>query len=138
MSRNSFLVVLAALVSLEVFSQSKSCWPCRQPPYITQFFLSPLFLCFFILEFQNLFMSVPSVSFVLFCSLSIFSILLFFSTLLSVPCYVFSFCLFTLFSNLPCFLFKSVILSFLFLYYSILSASPLCCITLQSVLLLFD
>ena len=68
--------------------------------------------------------------------LSILSILLF-STLLSIPCSVFSLCLFTLFSDLPyCFLFKSVILSFLFSYYSVLSASPLCSITIQSVLFL--
>ena len=68
--------------------------------------------------------------------LSILSILLF-STLLSIPCSLFSLCLFTLFSDLPyCFLFKSVILSFLFSYYSVLSASPLCSITIQSVLFL--
>ena len=46
--------------------------------------------------------------------LSFFSILLS-STLLSISCSVFSLCLFTLFSDLRyCFLFKSVILSFLF------------------------
>ena len=68
--------------------------------------------------------------------LSILSILLF-STLLSIPCSVFSLCLFTLFSDLSyCFLFKSVVLSFLFSYYSVLSASPLCSITIQSVLFL--
>ena len=68
--------------------------------------------------------------------LSILSILLF-STLLSVLCSVFSLCLFTLFSDLPyCFLFKSVILSFLFSYHSVLSASPLCSIAIQSVLFL--
>ena len=53
--------------------------------------------------------------------LSILSILLF-STLLSIPCSVFSLCLFTLFSDLPlCFLFRSVILSFLFSYYILCS-----------------
>ena len=58
--------------------------------------------------------------------LSIFFILLF-STLLSIPCSVFSLCLFSLFSDLHYdFLFKSVILSFLFSYNSVLSASPLC------------
>ena len=68
--------------------------------------------------------------------LSVLSILLF-STLISIPCSVFSHCLLTLFSDLPyCFLFKSVILSFLFSYYSVLSASPLCSITIQSVLFL--
>ena len=57
--------------------------------------------------------------------LSVFFILIF-STLLSIPCSVFSLCLFTLFSDLPYgFLFKSVILSFVFSYYSVLSASPL-------------
>ena len=76
-------------------------------------------------------------SFLYYFLLSILSILLFFSTLLSIPCSVFSLCLFTLFSDLPyCFLFKSVILSFLFSYYSILSAFPLCSITIQSVLLI--
>ena len=68
--------------------------------------------------------------------LSIFSIL-FLSTLLSIPCSVFSLSLFTIFSDLPyCFLFKPVILSFLFSYYSILSASPWYSITIQSVLFL--
>ena len=48
--------------------------------------------------------------------LSIYSILLL-PSLLSIPCSVFSLCLFTLSSDLPyCFLFKSVILSFLFSY----------------------
>ena len=46
-------------------------------------------------------------------------------------------CLFTLFSDLPyCFLFKSVILFFLFSCYSLLSASPLCSIPIQPVLFL--
>ena len=45
----------------------KSLWPSRQQPYVTRVFLSPLFLYFFVLEFRNLFLSVP---FVLFCSLS--------------------------------------------------------------------
>ena len=60
-----------------------------------------------------------------------------FSTLLSIPFSVFFLYLFTLFSDLPyCFLFKSVILSFLFSYYSVLSASPLCSVPIQSVLFL--
>ena len=68
--------------------------------------------------------------------LSIFSIL-FLSTLLSIPCSVFSLSLFTIFSDLPyCFLFKHAILSFLFSYYSILSAPPWYSITIQSVLFL--
>ena len=98
-------------------------------------FISPLFLCLSNLEFQNLLLSVPAV---LSCSflLSLFFILLF-STLLSIPCSVFSLCLFTLFSNLPYgFLFKSAILSFLFSYYSVLSASPLCSVLIQSLLFL--
>ena len=45
----------------------KSLWPSRQQLYVTRVFLSPLFLYFFVLEFRNLFLSVP---FVLFCSLS--------------------------------------------------------------------
>ena len=77
-----------SLVPLEVFLQHKSCWLCRQLLYIILFFISPLFLCLFNLEFQNLLLSVPSV---LSCSflLCIFSILLF-STLLSISCSVFS------------------------------------------------
>ena len=113
----------SSLVSLEVFPQHKSCWSCRQVLYVTIFFISPLFLCLFNLEFQKLLLSIHSV---LPCSflLSIFSILLFF-TLLSIPCSVFSLCLFTLFSDLPyCFLFKSVILSFLFSFYSFLACVP--------------
>ena len=68
--------------------------------------------------------------------LPIFSIL-FFSSLLSIPCSVFSLCLFTLFCDFPyCFLFKYVMLSFLFSYYTILSASPLYSITIPSFLFL--
>ena len=68
--------------------------------------------------------------------LSIFSILLF-STLLSILCSVVSLYLFALISDLPYFfLFKSVIPSFLFSYYSVLSAPPLCYLTIQSVLFL--
>ena len=68
--------------------------------------------------------------------LPIFSIL-FFSCLLSIPCSVFSLRLFTLFCDLPyCFLFKYVMLSFLFSYCSILSASPLYSITIPSFLFL--
>ena len=46
-----------------------------------------------------------------------------------------SFCFF-LCSTLSCFLFESAFLSFLFSYYSILCASSLCSITIQSVLFL--
>ena len=63
------------------------------------------------------------------------SSILFYSS--SIPYSVSSLCLFTFFSDLPyCFLFKSVILYFLFSCYSNLSASPLCSITIQSVLFL--
>ena len=123
----------SSLVSLEVFPQHKSCWSCRQLLYVSLFFVSPLF------SQSRISKSVVICSFCSFlCSflLSIFSLLLF-STLVSIPCSVFSFCLFTLFSDHPyCFLFKSVIPSFLFPYYSVLSASPLCSITIQSVLFL--
>ena len=120
----------SSLVSLEVFPQHKSCWSCRQLLYVTLFFISPLFLCLFNLEFQNLLLSVPSVPSCSFL-LSIFSILLF-STLLSIPCSVFSICLFALFSDLPyCFLFISVILSFLF-------PIALFCLLLPYALFLFN
>ena len=112
-SWTSIWVIVAAFAVLHVCllrssPQHKSCWSCRQLPCVTQFFLSPLFLYFFNLEFRNLLLSVPFV-------LTFYSL-----------CSVFSHCLFTLFPDLPCFLFKSVIFSFLFSYYSILSASPLC------------
>ena len=103
---------------------STSCWSCRLLLYVTQIFLSPLFLYFFVLEFRNLFLSVPSVlSYVLFCSLScpsFYSFLLF--VLLPV---LFSPSLFIHF--IFCYLFFTL----LFSYYSILSASPY-------VLLLFN
>ena len=89
-----------------------------------------LFL-FYISSFWNL--EICSYLFILFFPVFLLS----FSTLLSIPCSVFSLCLSTLFSDLPyCFLFKSAILSFLSSYYSILSASPLCSITIQSALFL--
>ena len=126
----------SSLVSLEVFSQHKSCWSCRQLLYVTLFFISPLFLCLFNLEFQNLLLSVPSVlSCVLFCSLSFpsYSFLLFFlfPVLFSPSVYSLYFLI-----SLIVLYFKSVILSFLFSSYSVLSASPLYSITIQSVLFL--
>ena len=124
------------LVSLEIFPQQKSCWPCRQLLYLALFFYFSSFSMF--IQYRIL-KSVVICSFCSFlCSflLSILSILLF-STLLSIHCFVFSLSLFTLFSYLPyCFLFRSVILSFLFSYYSVLSASPLWSITIKSVLFL--
>ena len=62
------------------FLPTTTCWWCRQLLYNTQFFLSPLFLWFFNLEFRNLLLSVPSVLSCFFCSLSCpsYSFLLFF------------------------------------------------------------
>ena len=75
----------SSLVSLEVFSHRKSCWSSRQLLYVTLFFVSPLFLCLFNLEFQNLLLCVPSVlSCVLFCSLSLFHPTLFYSSFYSL------------------------------------------------------
>ena len=123
------------LVSLEVFPQH-NLLIVQTTGYTTSFyFLFLLFFCLFNLEFQNLLLSAPSVlSCVLFCA--ILSILLF-STLLSIPCSVFSLCLFTLFSDLPyCSLFQicypffslfqllcSVCFSLILYYYSICSLS---------------
>ena len=82
-----------------------------------------LFLLFFLVFFSALYLVHP---------------ILFYSSFCSLFC-LFTLCLFTLFSDLPyCFLFKSAILSFLFPYYSILPASPLCYITVQSVLFLLE
>ena len=120
-------------MSLEVFPLVDRADNC----YTTSlYFLFLLFFCLFNLEFQNLLLSVPSVlSCVLFCSLSIPSTL-FYSSSYSLFCFL-PLCLFNLFSDVPyCFFFKSVILSFLFSYCSVLSASPLCSITIQSVLFL--
>ena len=103
----------SSLVPLEVFLQHKSCWLCRQLLYIILFFISPLFLCLFNLEFQNLLLSVPSVlSCVLFCSLSFpsYSFLLFFlfPVLFSPSVYslYFLISLNVFFSNLLSFLFS--------------------------------
>ena len=112
----NFFAVLEVLqlCLLRYSPQHKSCWSSRQLLYVTQFFLSPLFLSFFNLEFRNLLLSVSIVfSCVLFCSLSCPSFY-FFSTLLFIPCSVFSLCLFTQYSDLPyCFVFKSFIAYFL-------------------------
>ena len=95
--------------------------------------ISPLLLFFFILEFENLFLSVASIlcfsSFLLF----ILFILLFFSTLLSVPCSILSLSIDSLyflislsffFLNLPPYLFSFPI--------------TLLCLLLPSVLLLYS
>ena len=120
----------SSVVSLQLFPQHKSCWSCRQLLYVTLFFISPLFLCFFNLEFQNL-LSVPSVlSCVLFCSLSFPSycfLLFFLFPILSSP-YVYSlyFLIFLIF-------FFSNLLSFLFGF-----PITLFCLLLPYALLLFN
>ena len=97
-----------------------------------QHHISPLFLFFFILEFENLFLSVVSIlcfsSFLLF----ILFILLFFSTLLSVSCSILSLSIDSLYFliSFSFFLFEFATLSFLLSYYPILSTSPFCSITI--------
>ena len=121
----------SSLVSLEVFSQHKSCWSCRQLLYVTLFFISPLFLCLFNLEFQNLLLSVPSVlSCVLFCSLSFpsYSFLLFF--LFPV---LFSPSVYSLYFLISLIVFFSNLLSFLFSF-----PITLFCLLLPYALLLFN
>ena len=136
---------LAVLVVLQLFllrhsPQHKSYWSCRLQTYVTQIFLAPLFLYFFILELINLFLSVPSVlSCVLFYCLSFpsfYSFLLFFQfpVLFSLSVYLIFFWSSLLFSFQIC----SPFFSFFFSYYSILYASPLCSITIQSVLFLLE
>ena len=119
------------LVSLEIFPQQKSCWPCRQLLYLTLFFISPLFLCLFNLEFQNLLLSVPSVlSCVLFCSLSFpsYSFLLFFlSTVLFSPS------LYSFYFLISLIVFFLDLLSFLFPF-----PITLFCLLLPYALLLFS
>ena len=125
----------SSLVSLEVFPQHKSCWSCRQLLYVTLFFIFPLFLCLFNLEFQNLLLSVPSVLSFSFL-LTIFSIQLF-STLFSIPCSFFSLFIHFIFWSPLLFSFQICYPFFLFSYnYSVLPASPLCSIPIQSVLFL--
>ena len=115
--------------STNLVDRAVNCYICHS------IFISPLFLCFFNLEFQNL-SSVPSALSCVLSALNLpsYSFLLFFlfPVLFSLSVYSFS--------DLPyCFLFKSFILSFFSSYYSILSAasSPLCSITIPSVLFLF-
>ena len=130
-SANGHIAILAILYFclLRYSPQHKSCRLCRQLLYVTVFVL---FFHNFILKFK--------ICFYLF--------LLFFSVFFSVVYLVHPSILFyssfyslfysvsVLFSDLLCFLFKSVIFSFLFSYYSILSDSPLCSLTIQSVLFL--
>ena len=129
------LVVGSSLVSLEVFPRHKSCWSCRQLLHITLFFISPLFLSLFNLEFQNLLSSLPSVlSCVLFCSLSFISysfLLFFYSLFCFLPLFIhFIFWSPLLFSFQICYPFFSLFLllcsvcfSLMLYYYSICSLS---------------
>ena len=120
----------SSLVSFEVFPQHKSCWSCRQLLYVTLFFISPLFLCFFYLEFQNL-LSIPSIlSCVLFCSLSFpsYSFLVFF--LFPV---LFSPSVYSLYFLISLIVFFSNLLSFLFSF-----PITLFCLLLPYALFLFN
>ena len=119
----SCVFAILHLCLLKYSRQRKSCWSCREKLCITQFFLSPLFLCFFLLEFRSLALYVPSVLFcVLLCLLAILSILLFFSTLLSIPCFVYSFSVYSLYFLISLIVSFSNLLSLLFSFlYSICS-----------------
>ena len=115
------------LVSLVVFSPAQILL-IVQTTAIRHFYISlfwNLEICsylFFSVFFFALYLIHPSI--------------LFYSSLCPLFCSL-ALCLFTLFSDLPfCFIFRSAVLSFLFSYYSILSASPFCLIL--SVLLLFN
>ena len=64
-------VAVLYLCLLRYSPQHISCGSCRLLLYVTQIFLFSLFPYFFVLEFKNLFLSIPSVlSYVLFWSLS--------------------------------------------------------------------
>ena len=105
-------------MSLEVFPQHKSSCSCRTLLYVPLFFVSPLFLCLFNLEFQNLLLSVPYVlSYVLFCSLSFpsYSLLLFFLFPVLFSPFVYS-----LYFLISVIVFFSNLLSFLFFFPSTL------------------
>ena len=125
----------SSLVSLEVFPPHKSCWSCKQLLFATLFFILPLFLCLFSLEFQNLLLSVPSVfSCVLFSALYLFHPTLFYSSFYSLFCFLPLFIHFIfwspLFSFQICYPFFSLFLllcsvcfSLMLYYYSICSLS---------------
>ena len=87
------LCLLRYLPSTTLVNRADNC-------YTSLYFLFLLFFCFFNLEFQNLLLRICS-----FCSflLSIFSIL-FFSTLLSIPCSVFSLFIRTTYESVTSFL----------------------------------
>ena len=129
-----FIVVLAVLHLCLLSPQHKSCWCwlCRQLLYVTLFFISPLFLCLFNLEFQNLLLSVPSCYFP---PLYLFHPTLFYSSFYSLFCFLPLFIRFIFWSPLL-FSFQICYPFFSLSYYSVLSASPLCSIPIQSVLFL--
>ena len=116
------------LVSLEVFSPAQILLIVHTTVIHHSVFSFSSF--FYISSFWNL-----EICSCLYSSLlSILLILLFFPTLLSAPCSVLSVCLFTLFSDLTyCFIFIFAVLSFLFSYYCILSASSLWPIMFYSI-----
>ena len=125
---------ILVLATVTLFTFHKSCRSCGSSLVLLRYFPSKILLIvqttaighsiFYFSSFSMFIQSRILKSFVIssLCSfqcsfpLSIYSILLL-PSLLSIPCSVFSLCLFTLLSDLPyCFLFKSVILSFLFSY----------------------
>ena len=126
----------SSLVSLEVFPQDKSCWIVQTTAIRHSIFISPLFLCLSIYNFKIscylflLFFPVLSC----YLSFSSYSFLLFFLFLVLFCPSVYS--LYFLISLAYGFLFKSVILSFVFSCYFVMSASPLCSVPIQSVLFL--
>ena len=123
-AKNHFLRFCdSSLVSLEVFSPAQILLIVQRKAMHHSIFLSPLFLCFFLLEFRSLALYVPSVLFcVLLSLLAVLSILLFFSTLLSIPCFVYSFSVYSLYFLISLIFSFSNLLSLLFSFlYSICS-----------------
>ena len=111
------------LVSLEVFSPAQTLFIMQTSAiHHSVFCFSSFSILLYSGIFTNLFLSVPSdlSSFLCYFLLFILSILLFFFTILSVPCSVFCLSVYSLYFLIShCFLFKSThILSFLFSYYS--------------------
>ena len=140
-----FLLLAAAVLGvphlylLRYSPQYKSCWSCTDNCYTTSIsFFSPLFLYFFILEFRNLLLSVPSVlNCFLFWSLSCPSFILFYSSFYSLLCLLplYNHCIFSpplLFSFQICYPFLSLFL----LLYTVCFSLILYSFTIQSVLFL--
>ena len=98
-------------------------------------FISPLFLCLSNLEFQNLLLSVPSVPSCYFPPLCLFHPTLFYSSFYSLFCFLPLFIRFIFWSSLL-FSFHICYPLFSLSYCSVLSASPLCTVPIQSVLFL--